>query len=128
MSLQEYLTFANQNPVVSVATVEGDQPRVRKFLLWFADETGFYFHTGTTKVIYQQLLRNPKVELCFYNPGNAPGCGMTMRVAGEVEFLHDLALNARLIEERPFLKAIGTGRPDNPLLAVFRIPHGEAWF
>ena len=110
MTIQDCITFANQNPVTSVATVEGDQPRVRKFAMWFADETGFYFHTGTPKAIYEQLRRNPKVELCFYNPGNTPGAGTMLRVTGAVEFLEDLVLKARLIEERPFLKAIGTGR------------------
>ncbi len=37
--------------------------------MWFADETGFYYHTGTPpKAVWQQLTRNPKVEFCFYNP------------------------------------------------------------
>jgi len=51
-----------------------------------------------------------------------------MRVAGKVKFLDDIALKARLLEERPFLKAIGTGKPDDPLLAVFQIYTGEAQF
>ena len=50
-----------------------------------------------------------------------------MRVTGEVESLNDPALRARLLEERSFLKAL-VKRPDDPLLAVFRIPNGEAWF
>lgn len=128
MSLQAILKFANENSVVSIATVEGDQPRVRNFLLWFADETGFYFHTGTPKAVCQQLKRNPKVELCFYNPGTALNGGLMLRVTGEVEFLNDPALKARLLDERPFLLAIGAGSPENQLLAIFRVPHGEAWF
>jgi uncharacterized pyridoxamine 5'-phosphate oxidase family protein len=43
-----------------------------------------------------------------------------------VKFLDDLKLKARLLEERPFLKAIGVGKPDDPLLAVFKIHTGEA--
>jgi uncharacterized pyridoxamine 5'-phosphate oxidase family protein len=129
MNLQAILKFANENSVASIATVEGDQPRVRHFLLWFADETGFYFHTGTPKAIYQQVKRNPKVELCFYNPGTALHGGLMLRVTGDVEFLTDPTLKARLLEERPFLKAIGAGRPDDDsILAIFRVPHGEAWF
>jgi pyridoxamine 5'-phosphate oxidase len=33
-----------------------------------------------------------------------------------------------LLEERPFLKAIGVGKPDDPMLAVFKIYTGEAHF
>jgi uncharacterized pyridoxamine 5'-phosphate oxidase family protein len=35
-----------------------------------------------------------------------------MRLAGKVKFLDDLKFKERLLEERPFLKAIGTGKPD----------------
>ncbi|MDD1744215.1 MAG: hypothetical protein LUQ20_00145 [Candidatus Methanoperedens sp.] len=45
-----------------------------------------------------------------------------------MKFLDDIALKARLMEERPFLKATGTGKPDEPLLAVFQIYTGEAHF
>ncbi len=123
----EYLKFANENPVSYVATMDGDQPRVRAFAMWFADKTGFYYHTGTTKDVYRQLVTNGKVELCFFSMNPAPA-GRMMRVTGKIEFLDDFALKSRLIEERPFLKAFGTGKPDNPLLALFRVRHGEAYF
>lgn len=51
-----------------------------------------------------------------------------MRLAGKVKFLDDIKLKARLLEERSFLKAIGTGKPDDPLLAVFKIYTGETHF
>ena len=60
--LKEIIDFANQNPSTWVATCEGDQPRVRGFLMWFADESGFYFHTAKKKSIASQLEKNPKVE------------------------------------------------------------------
>ncbi len=44
-----------------------------------------------------------------------------MRVAGEVEFLDDSALKARLIEERPFLKAIVKGPEDSALVRKTKI-------
>jgi uncharacterized pyridoxamine 5'-phosphate oxidase family protein len=53
--------------VCSLATVDGDQPRVRTFLLWRANEDGFYFETFNPKDVYKQLKSNPKVEMCFYN-------------------------------------------------------------
>jgi pyridoxamine 5'-phosphate oxidase len=123
MDLNECAEFANENPVGYVATLEGDQPRVRAFLMWFADESGFYFHTGEPKNVCKQLRGNPKIEVCFSTEGHEK----TMRVAGEVEFLDDAKLRARLIEERPFLKHLVKG-PEDPALVIFRISHGEARF
>lgn len=56
MNFENCITFANENPASFVATVdENGQPRVRGFLMWYADKTGFYFHTGTMKPVYKQL-------------------------------------------------------------------------
>lgn len=125
MDFSECVKFANANPVTFIATAEGGQPRVRAFAMWFADETGFYYHTGTPKAVWRQLSENPKVELCFYASGDM---GTMMRVAGEVEFVGDAALKDRLIQERPWLLEIGLSGPDDPRLAVFRVAHGEAYF
>jgi uncharacterized pyridoxamine 5'-phosphate oxidase family protein len=123
MDLEECAKFANDNPVGYVATAEEDQPRVRAFLMWFADVSGFYFHSGAPKSVSKQLRRNPKTEVCFSSLSR----NRTMRVAGTVEFLDDADLRARLLEERPFLKAIVKG-PEDPALVIFRIPHGEIRF
>ena len=80
MDINECIIFANENPVTYIATAEGDQPRVRPFAMWFADKSGFYYHTGSPKAVCQQLKKNPKVELCFYKPGEA--AGTMMRVTG----------------------------------------------
>ncbi|PKL61613.1 MAG: pyridoxamine 5'-phosphate oxidase [Methanomicrobiales archaeon HGW-Methanomicrobiales-2] len=125
MDFSDCVKFANENPVTHIATMDGDQPRVRAFAMWFADETGFYYHTGTPKAIWRQLMGNPKVELCFYAPGDV---GAMMRVAGEIEFVEDAALKERLVKERPWLLQIGVTGPADPNLAVFRVAHGEAYF
>lgn len=125
MSLKEIIEFANRNPVCYVATAEGDQPRVRGFSMWFADETGFYFQTGKPKRIYEQLLKNPKIEVCFYAQGSSPGAGKMLRVSGTVEFIDDLDLKKRVMSERAFLKDMGY---DYNSLVIFRIIKGEAYF
>ena len=61
MNFEECIQFANEHPICSIATVDGDQPRVRMFGMWFADKYGFYFGTMKTGNIYQQLTVNPKV-------------------------------------------------------------------
>jgi pyridoxamine 5'-phosphate oxidase len=126
MTLQEYASFAEENPVCFLATLDGNQPRVRAFRMWFADESGFYFHTGPEKEVYRQLQENQKVEVCFYSSHAARG-GRMMRVAGEVEFLDSSDLKAKLIEERPYLQGLDPGERDR-MLAIFRIHRGEAHF
>ena len=127
MDFKDCIKFANDNPVSFIATMEGEMPRVRAFLMWFADESGFYYHTGTAKSVYKQLKNNPNAEICFYHAGGEMMAKNMMRVTGEVEFLDNAKLRARLLEERPFLKALMKS-PSDPVLAIFRIPKGEAWF
>jgi len=74
------------------------------------------------------LKKNPKIEVVFFAPDTNQMESRMMRVSGKVKFLDDIALKARLMDERPFLKAAGTGKPDDPLLAVFQIYTGEAHF
>ncbi|HII76332.1 MAG TPA: pyridoxamine 5'-phosphate oxidase family protein [Methanolinea sp.] len=127
MSFEECAVFANQHPVCAVATVDGDQPRVRYFLMWYADGTGFYFHTGKMKQIYRQLQQNPKVELCFYDPTPPEqGGGKMLRVTGRVEWKREQALVNRLLAERPWIRSLGTDI--DQFLAIFRVKGGEAWF
>jgi len=68
-TIEEIKEFANQNPSAWVSTAEGDQPHVRAMAMWYADETGFYFHTGSQKRLYNQLRNNPKVEIGFSGKG-----------------------------------------------------------
>lgn len=124
MSLKEYADFANENKTCYLATVEGDQPRVRALGMWYADETGFYFQAQTVKAMIKQLEKNPNVEVYF----STQNFSRAMRVSGKVKFIDDLAIRAKCIEERPFVKNFGITEPDNPLLAVFHLYTGEAYF
>jgi pyridoxamine 5'-phosphate oxidase len=125
MNIQDCIDFANENPVCFLATSEGDQPRVRAMGFWFADNTGFYFQSGTIKQLYSQLNQNPRAEVCFYKHSGM--IGTMLRITGTVEFLQDIALKERALNDRPFLKNFGM-TVDSPGLLIFRIPHGMAHF
>ena len=127
MGFQEYIKFANDNPICYVATTDGDQPRVRALLMLYANETGFYFTTFSPKEFSSQLKSNPKVELCFYNNPAELQSAKQMRVTGEAEFLHDKEALDKAYETRTFLEDI-TGKKLRPIIEVFRIPSGEAHF
>jgi uncharacterized pyridoxamine 5'-phosphate oxidase family protein len=122
MKFQECIGFATEHPVCSLATVDGDQPRVRTFLLWRANEDGFFFETLNPKDVYKQLKDNPKVEMCFYNNEADLEKAKTMRLSGEVEFLDDPDLKKQLLTDWPFLQEA------EAVLELFRIRSGEAFF
>jgi len=127
MDYQDMTQFANKCRTVFVATVDGTKPRVRPLALQFADERGFYFQTEPVKALYQQLRTNKNIELCFYDSAGE-GLGMVMRVNGEAEFVDDLELKARLLDEKPFFKLLGIKESNDPLFALFRVKRGEAFF
>ena len=125
--MQSILDFANQTKVCYLATVDGAQPRVRGFLMWFADVNGFYFHTGSTKSVCRQLKAAPRAEVCFFVTGAHPREGKMLRVAGRIEFVNDDKMKARLLDERPFLRE-ETKKIQGVEVAIFRLVNGEAYF
>lgn len=52
-----------------LATVEGDQPRVRPFGTAHIFEDKLYIQTGKSKPVSQQLGANPKAEICAFKDG-----------------------------------------------------------
>jgi uncharacterized pyridoxamine 5'-phosphate oxidase family protein len=124
---KDCIEFANQNPRCYLATDDGDQPRVRAMGMYEADEKGFTFHTGAAKALAKQLESNRKVEVCFPQYESPEDMGTILRVTGMVEIIEDTALRARILEDRPFLKAFVSG-PEDKALLIFRINQGEAYF
>ena len=127
MKIDECITFAKKNPVCFMATTDGDQPRVRALLLFFADETGFYFGTLSPKEMCKQLHNNPKVEICFYNHPTELAHAKQMRLTGEVEFVKDPALKHRLHEERKFLDDIA-GENLEKYNEIIKVAAGDVHF
>jgi uncharacterized pyridoxamine 5'-phosphate oxidase family protein len=100
MTKEEILEFATKNPVCSLATIDGNQPRVRTIMLYKADENGIIFCTGRDKAMNKQLQTNPAIELCLYNAGQ----GLQVRIEGTIEMLDDLELKKKVVEAFTFLK------------------------
>jgi pyridoxamine 5'-phosphate oxidase len=127
MDLQNCVQFANENLVCFIATTEGEQPRVRAVMLWYADETGFYFETLSPKDMSKQLHQNSKVEICFYNHPEKLEHAKQMRLTGEIEFIDDPEIKAKAYEARKFLEDI-VGSSIEPYVEVFRMSSGDAHF
>jgi uncharacterized pyridoxamine 5'-phosphate oxidase family protein len=122
MTKGEIISFINANPICYLATVEGDRPHVRPMGMYKADERGILIQLSTVKGMYQELVQNPKVELCFN------GSGKMVRVSGVAGFIEDQGLKEEVVKARPFLKplvdahgwaAIKLFRVANPVATVW---------
>ncbi len=127
MNLQDCIQFATENPFPSVATMEGDQPRVRTLMLDWADETGFYFAVLSPKAVYRQLKEHPKVEICFFNHASDLGQVRQMRLTGVVDFPDNQMVRQKALQARAGLDQI-VGKPLEPLTEIFRVKSGEIHF
>ena len=67
--MQRVCEFLKEAGVYYLATVEGDQPRVRPFGTAHIFEGKLYIQTGHVKPCAKQLLANPKAELCAFHNG-----------------------------------------------------------
>lgn len=61
--MNNILKYLTDNPTFYVATMDGDQPRVRPFGAVCTFENRLYICTNNTKAVYRQMLANPKIEI-----------------------------------------------------------------
>ena len=67
--MKRVLDFLKKAEVYYLATVEGDQPRVRPFGTVNEFEGKLYIQTGKVKPTSKQLAANPKAEICAFKDG-----------------------------------------------------------
>ena len=65
--MQEVFDFLKKAGTYYLATVEGDQPRVRPFGTVNIFEGKLYIQTGKVKPCSKQMAANPKIEICAFN-------------------------------------------------------------
>lgn len=92
--------FLKAAGVYYLATVEGDQPRVRPFGTAHMFEDKLYIQTGKAKPVSKQLSANPKCEICAFQDG------VWLRV--EAELVEDDRVEARksMLDEYTNLRAM----------------------
>lgn len=76
--MERVCNFLKEAGVYYLATVEGNQPRVRPFGTAHIFEGKLYIQTGKVKPVSKQIATNPKVEICAFKDGE------WLRVAGEL--------------------------------------------
>lgn len=106
--------FLKTAGVYYLATVEGDQPRVRPFGTVHIFEDKLYIQTGKVKPTSAQLLANPKAEICAFHEGS------WLRVAGEL--IEDDRVEARksMLDAYPNLRGMYDENDGNTQVFYFK--------
>ena len=68
-AVERVYEFLEEAKTYYLATVEGDQPRVRPFGAVLLYDGRLYLQTGKVKAVSKQLAANPKAEICAFHNG-----------------------------------------------------------
>lgn len=65
--MKEVYDFLEKCKTYYLATMDGDQPRVRPFGTVNIFEGKLYIQTGKSKAVSKQIMANPKIEICAFD-------------------------------------------------------------
>lgn len=119
-NIEKVCKFLDEAQTYYLATVDGDQPRVRPFgtvLVWNGK---LYIQTGKVKPVSKQLAANPKAEICAFKDGK------WLRVSGELVNDEDRDVKAAMLEKMPALK--GMYDPDDGNMQMLYFKNAVATF
>lgn len=105
--MEKVYEFLKNAETYYLATVDGDQPRVRPFGTVNIFEGKLYIQTGKVKPVSKQLKANPKAEICAFKDGK------WVRVAAEL--VEDDRVEARksMLDAYPNLRAMYDENDEN---------------
>ncbi len=112
--MQRVVDFLKNAEVYYLATVDGDQPRVRPFGTAHVFEGKLYIQTGKVKDVSKQIHANPKVEICAFKDGD------WLRVAGIL--VEDDRVEARqsMLDAYPSLQGMYSADDGNTEVFYFK--------
>ena len=118
--MKEVYEFLKKCGTYYLATVEGDQPRVRPFGTVDLFEDKLYIQTGKVKDVSKQMMANPKIEICAFD-------GSTwIRIAATAVEDDRIAAQEHMLEGYPSLKA--NYQPGDGNTQVFYLKDATAVF
>ena len=106
--MREVYEFLKNCGVYYLATVEGDQPRVRPFGTVDLFEDKLYIQTGKVKAVARQMKANPKVEISAMAQD-----GRWIRVTAEAVLDDNIKAQEHMLDAYPNLKAMYTAGDGN---------------
>ena len=99
--MKEVYEFLKNCGVYYLATMDGDQPRVRPFGTVDIFEEKLYIQTGKVKPVANQMKANPKVEISAMAQD-----GRWIRVAAEAVLDNNIKAQEHMLDAYPNLKAM----------------------
>lgn len=111
--MQEVYEFLKKCGTYYLATVEGDQPRVRPFGTADIFEDKLYIQTGKVKEVSKQIAANGKVEICAFADGT------WVRIAGTLVRDDRVEAKEHMLESHPSLKNMYSATDDNTEVLYF---------
>lgn len=111
--MQSVYDFMKKCGVYYLATVEGDQPRVRPFGTVDIFEDKLYIQMGKVKNVSKQIQANPKVEICCFADGT------WLRVAGKLVRDDRREAKAHMLDTYPHLRGMYSEDDDNTEVLYF---------
>ena len=112
--MKEVYEFLKKCKTYYLATLEGDQPRVRPFGTIHIFEDKLYIQTGKVKSVSKQLQANPKAEICAFADG------VWLRVAGTLVRDDRVEAKKHMLDQYPSLQAMYSAEDDNTEVLYFR--------
>ena len=111
--MQEVYDFLKICGTYYLATVEGDQPRVRPFGTVDLFEGRLYIQTGKKKEVSRQLQANPKAEITAFADGK------WIRVAGKLIRDDRVEAKKHMLDQYPSLQKMYSAEDDNTEVLYF---------
>lgn len=111
--MQEVYDFLKKCGTYYLATVEGNQPRVRPFGTVDIFENKLYIQTGKRKEVSKQIQANANVEICAFADG------VWVRVAGKLVRDDRIEPKKHMLDAYPNLKAMYSAEDDNTEVLYF---------
>lgn len=105
--MQEVYEFLKNCGTYYLATMDGDQPRVRPFGTVLIFEDKLYIQTGRAKDVSKQMMKNPKVEICAFSGDK------WLRVAGTAVDDDRIEPKEKMLDAHPQLKAMYSANDTN---------------
>ena len=118
--MQKVEKFLKEAGTYYLATVDGDQPRVRPFGTIHIFEGKLYIQTGKMKDVSKQIHKNPKVEICAFKDGD------WLRLSGELVEDERVEAKTSMLDAYPNLKQMYSA--DDPNTEVFYFKNATASF
>ena len=116
--MKEVYEFLKSAGTYYLATVEGDQPRVRPFGTVDLFEDKIYIQTGLIKPVAKQMAANPKVEI------SAMAGGKWIRLAAEAVLDDRIEAQDHMLDAYPHLR--GMYQPGDGNTAVYYLKNATA--